>query len=142
MSCSTQWLPTAYNGRNKAGAESLPRMSPNPKMEATEAVESMSPLIELGKKLQKEKVEGVQVITTRECYEGLGLITAGTQMTGVSMAIASLLIPKANFATTDSQAELVEGLVSANIIASGVIILITHPLLSPFHFGKRTIRGF
>ncbi|KAJ3821172.1 hypothetical protein F5880DRAFT_1666568, partial [Lentinula raphanica] len=106
----------------------------NPKLSAEEATESMSPLIDLGKRLQSDQVEGAQVITTQ--FESWGTFfdwfaADNVAITGVSLAIVSRLIPKANFATAESQAELVDGLINTTIATLRVIILITAPSSYP-----------
>ncbi|KAE9406765.1 FAD-binding domain-containing protein [Gymnopus androsaceus JB14] len=106
----------------------------NPKMDPTGAAKSMSPLIELGKKLQDNQIEGAQVVTTQ--FESWGkffdwFAADNVAITGVSMAIASRLIPKANVATAESQKELVQGLVNANTVSPRLIILISAPSSYP-----------
>ncbi|KAF9072912.1 hypothetical protein BDP27DRAFT_1319624 [Rhodocollybia butyracea] len=106
----------------------------NPKLDATEASQSMKPLVELGKKLQSSQVEGAQIITKTfgswgKFYEWFA--ADNVAITGISLALVSRLIPKANFATAESQAELVQGLLDTSLATPRLIILISAPSSFP-----------
>ncbi|KAJ3862754.1 hypothetical protein EV359DRAFT_44538 [Lentinula novae-zelandiae] len=106
----------------------------NPILGPAEAAKSMNPLIEFGQKLQSNQVEGAQLISTS--FESWGTFfnwfaADNVAITGVSLALVSRLIPKANFATAESQAELVEGLLNTTVITPRIIILVTAPSSYP-----------
>ncbi|KAJ4488464.1 hypothetical protein J3R30DRAFT_941597 [Lentinula aciculospora] len=106
----------------------------NPILDSAGAAKSMSPLIEFGKQLQSGQVEGAQVISTS--FESWGTFfdwfaAENVAITGVSLALVSRLIPKASFATPESQAELVEGLLNTTIATPRLIILMTTPASYP-----------
>ncbi|KAF5391920.1 hypothetical protein D9757_001789 [Collybiopsis confluens] len=106
----------------------------NPKLDATQAAKSMAPLINLGKKLQDEKVEGAQVVATT--FESWGTFfewfsSNNVAVTGVSLALVSRLIPKTSFSTTESQTELVQGLLNATVATPRLLILVAAPSSYP-----------
>ncbi|KIK63617.1 hypothetical protein GYMLUDRAFT_221811 [Collybiopsis luxurians FD-317 M1] len=106
----------------------------NPKLDANEAAESMAPLIELGKKFQDANVEGALVITTT--FESWGsffdwFASSNVAINGVSLALVSRLIPKTSFATAESQAELVQGLMNTTAATPRTLILIDAPSSYP-----------
>lgn len=67
----------------------------NPKMDSAEAARSMSPLIELGKKLQNDQVEGAQVLITQ--FESWATFFDWFAADNVAVSVKHRFDPSQNF---------------------------------------------
>ncbi|KAG6876325.1 hypothetical protein C0992_013354 [Termitomyces sp. T32_za158] len=106
----------------------------NPGSNKEDAAKSMDPLIQFGKKLQSEGVEGAQTLVTEFPSWGTFFDTFSKEhvaVVGSSLALASRLISKDNFKTSPNRSALVSALLSADAATPGLIILISAPSSFP-----------
>ncbi|KAJ6583238.1 FAD-binding domain-containing protein [Mycena sp. CBHHK59/15] len=110
----------------------------NPTIGAAQAALSMAPLIYFGCKLQQAGVEGASTTVTTfptflSFYDTFTLQHVAS--VGTSLAIASRLVNKANFATPAARTALVSSMLATNAAAGrGMIVLI----VAPFAYSNNT----
>ncbi|RDB14906.1 hypothetical protein Hypma_016469 [Hypsizygus marmoreus] len=125
-----KWADEGWGGFSTSGIAILL----NPKINKEQAATTMRPLIQFGKRLQNEGVQGVQVVVT-EFPSWAKFFEAFTKdhvaAVGSSLALASRLISKNNFRTPSSRSSLVSGLLAADAATPGLIILISAPASFP-----------
>ncbi|KAF9451824.1 FAD-binding domain-containing protein [Macrolepiota fuliginosa MF-IS2] len=102
----------------------------NPKLSPSAAQVSMAPLIDFGKRLQATASATTTVLFTEfpswnAFFQAFSKDFVAT--VGSSLALASRLIPKSIFETTEKKESLVSGLLAADAAAPGLIILISAP---------------
>ncbi|KAL9711397.1 hypothetical protein Ac2012v2_005943 [Leucoagaricus gongylophorus] len=102
----------------------------NPKLSQDEARVSLAPLIQFGEQLQAVDAENTNLNFT-EFPSWFAFAEAFTSqfkaVVGTSLALASRLIPKTIFETSEKQDSLVSGLLAADAVTPGLIILISGP---------------
>ncbi|KAF9483408.1 FAD-binding domain-containing protein [Pholiota conissans] len=106
----------------------------NPKLTKQEAQESLADLLDFGERLERNGVAGFQMTVTElpSWYDFFEMFVEGNvATTGTSLALASRLVSKSNFATPQRRAELVSGLLAADAATPGLIILMTTPASTP-----------
>ncbi|KAG6872370.1 hypothetical protein C0995_010289 [Termitomyces sp. Mi166 len=106
----------------------------NPGSNKDDAAKSMDPLIQYGKRLQSEGVEGAQTVVTEFPSWGTFFNTFTKEhvaVVGSSLALASRLISKENFETPSNRSALVSALLAADAATPGLIILISAPSSFP-----------
>ncbi|TRM68276.1 hypothetical protein BD626DRAFT_481274 [Schizophyllum amplum] len=125
-----QWAEQGWG----ANAMSNVAVYVNPVLTKEEAAESMAPFIEFGEKLTAAGVEGVKVVLAEVPSWGTffaAFSTAHVAAVGNSLALASRLINRDNFATSEDQRALVDALLAADDATPGLIILATTPVAFP-----------
>jgi len=94
----------------------------------------MKPLIDFGQKLQDDGVEGAQLLVLEFPSWGTFFNTfadTDAAVVGTNLALSSRLIPRPNFATSGSRAELHTALLKAFSIAPGLRFLVSPPTSFP-----------
>ncbi|KAI0313598.1 FAD-binding domain-containing protein, partial [Amylostereum chailletii] len=136
----TLWKTLVEHGRRWADegwggfvtAESAIYVSPTLSQE--DAVASMRPLLQFGEGLKASGVRGATVLKLQFPSWGTFFNTFADEKAatvGTSLALASRLVPRANFATPTSRDELVEALLRAHDIAPGMRLLVSQPSTFP-----------
>ncbi|KAH0586775.1 hypothetical protein H2248_005624 [Termitomyces sp. 'cryptogamus'] len=125
-----KWAEEGWGGFSTSGIAILI----NPGSTKEDAAKSMDPLIQFGKRLQSEGVEGASTIVTEFPSWGT-FFNAFTKdhvaVVGSSLALASRLISKDNFKTSSDRSALVSALLAADAATPGLIILISAPSSFP-----------
>ncbi|KAF8964328.1 FAD-binding domain-containing protein [Flammula alnicola] len=125
-----KWASDGWGGFSMADVLILA----NPRLSKGEAAESLSDLIDFGDRLRLAGVVGFKLILTEFPSWG-AFFDAFTRdhvaTVGSSLALASRLVSKSNFATLEKRNELVSALVAANAATPGLIILMTAPSSVP-----------
>ncbi|KDQ50497.1 hypothetical protein JAAARDRAFT_63111 [Jaapia argillacea MUCL 33604] len=124
------WASQGYGGF--VAGESAVYITPilNP----TESNATMKPLIEFGEQLVKDGVEGTEFLVGEFPSWGTfydAIIKDAPADLGVSLALASRLIPKANFQTSSSRSELLDALMESFSLSPGLRFLISPPTSYP-----------
>ncbi|KAG6916181.1 hypothetical protein DXG01_008111 [Tephrocybe rancida] len=125
-----KWADEGWGGFSTSGVAILI----NPGSNKEDAAKSMDPLIQFGKRLKAEGVEGIQFVVTEFPSWGTFFETFTKEhvaVVGSSLALASRLISKQNFETPSSRSALVSGLLAADEATPGLIILISAPSSFP-----------
>ncbi|KAF5377947.1 hypothetical protein D9615_006755 [Tricholomella constricta] len=125
-----QWADEGWGGFSTSGIAIL--INPGSNKEA--ASKSMEPLVDFGRRLQREGVASAQVIQTEFPSWGtfFDMFTKDhVAVVGSSLALASRLISKRNFKTPANRSALVSGLLAADAATPGLIILISAPSSFP-----------
>ncbi|KAG6826997.1 hypothetical protein H0H92_013612 [Tricholoma furcatifolium] len=125
-----KWADEGWGGFSTSGVAILI----NPGLDKDATAKSMEPLIQFGKRLQSEGVEGSQAIITEFPSWGAFFNTFTREhvaVVGSSLALASRLISKTNLETPSNRSALVSGLLAADAATPGLIILISAPSSFP-----------
>ncbi|KAJ7651928.1 FAD-binding domain-containing protein [Mycena rosella] len=102
-----------------------------PVLDPVQAASSMAPIIEFGRRLQQDGVDGAQlVVTTFPSF--LSFFEAFTEehvaVVGTNIALTSRLVPKSNVQTPGNISALVTGFLETDAAAPGMIILLVAPV--------------
>ncbi|KZP23305.1 FAD binding domain-containing protein [Athelia psychrophila] len=125
-----QWANAGWGGF----ANSDNAIYVNPKLTPSDAATSMAPLIQFGQKLVDAGVPGANVVITTFPSFGAffdAVVVENVAAVGDNLAIASRLIPKANFDSTASRSTLVNALIATNTMTPNVIFLLGPPSSFP-----------
>ncbi|KAJ7440768.1 hypothetical protein B0H11DRAFT_2163285 [Mycena galericulata] len=102
-----------------------------PSLDTVHAAASMAPLIDFGRRLQQEGIEGAQLqVTTFPTFFSFfeEFSSQNVASVGTSIAIASRLVNKSNFQTPANRSALVARLLDTNDAGPGMIILLAPPV--------------
>ncbi|KAL1723573.1 hypothetical protein EV715DRAFT_191128 [Schizophyllum commune] len=105
----------------------------NPKLDKEAAAKSMEPLLNFQKQLESEGHNATVLLVEAPSWGTFfeAFSTAHVAAVGNSLALASRLINRDNFATSEDQGALVEALLAADEATPGLIILATAPTAFP-----------
>ncbi|TFY80846.1 hypothetical protein EWM64_g3161 [Hericium alpestre] len=106
----------------------------NPVLTQAQSNASMAPLIQFGEKLVANGVPGAQVLLLEFPSYGAFFNTfafANAAQSGTPLAIASRLVPRDNFATESSRAELLAAIMNAYAVSPSLRLLATAPSSFP-----------
>ncbi|KAL1742438.1 hypothetical protein HDZ31DRAFT_43240 [Schizophyllum fasciatum] len=105
----------------------------NPVLDKDAAAKSMVPLVEFGEQLKAEGVDAKVILSEAPSWGAFfeAFSTAHVAAVGNSLALASRLINRDNFATSENQGALVDALLAADEMSPGLIILATAPIAFP-----------
>ncbi|KAF5361121.1 hypothetical protein D9758_009078 [Tetrapyrgos nigripes] len=136
-----RWAQEGWGG--VASSSAVIYIIPGHLMSKEDAARSMEPLIELGKGVRKDweaanpnanSTTGPQVVLTDFPSWGTffdWFASENVASVGVNVALASRLIPKDNFSTSQKQIQLVDNLVNANSMTDNLLFLIDAPSSYP-----------
>ncbi|ETW77615.1 hypothetical protein HETIRDRAFT_421727 [Heterobasidion irregulare TC 32-1] len=106
----------------------------SPTLNKTAATEAMKPLIEFGQNVTNAGVTGASVVVAEfpsyySFFQAFANVKSST--VGDNLALGSRLVPRNNFATNTSKAELLDALLNAHAIAPSLRMLISPPTSFP-----------
>ncbi|EPQ50955.1 FAD-binding domain-containing protein [Gloeophyllum trabeum ATCC 11539] len=125
-----KWADEGWGGF--ANGESAIYISPN--LDTVRANVSMAPLIAFGERIKHDGIHGA-TLTVLEFPTWGTFFNAfagdNSAAIGVNLALASRLIPKANFETAASRSELLAALLKAHTLTPGLRFLVSPPTSCP-----------
>ncbi|THH16525.1 hypothetical protein EW146_g4120 [Bondarzewia mesenterica] len=101
-----------------------------PTLDKNQAAESMKPVIDFGEKVMQDGVVGAQLLALEfpSWYTFFDTFASTDSAdVGVELALASRLIPSANFSNSTSRSELLTALLKAHEISPGLRFLVSPP---------------
>ncbi|KAA1474685.1 FAD-binding domain-containing protein [Dentipellis sp. KUC8613] len=128
---AVKWADEGWGGL--ANDQSVIYVNPKPQTQ-TQSNSSMAPLIQFGERLLADGVPGTQLLVLQFPTFGSFFNTFAVSQaasSGLNLALASRLIPRANFASASARSELVTALMNAHSTASSLRLLIGPPSSFP-----------